>query len=610
MVLVLFCAAVFAQSRSLQIAPSAKAVETLPPQERRVALVVGNNAYRMSPLQNPKNDALAVAEKLGALGFDVSLRLDQDRAHLNRAIASFREKMSAPNTIALFFFAGHGVQYRGRNYLIPIDAQIESEEQVAEQALDLAALLESMGKASTVTNIVILDACRDNPFANARSGSQGLVPVDAPSGTLIAFATAPGSVASDGSGQNGVYTANLLKHLGERGQPIETIFKRVRLGVMQDTGRAQIPWENSSMTSDFYFAPGTAGQESAESESASWQALDETSSVYEYVAFLGKYPKSERRQEALTGLNHALRRVGAPVIEVSDLAAVKSEVDFGAAIRDLSPGQALSRGARENQRAYVSFVLRDQTAGRAGIQRGDILVAIDGHPIGDVRSATEYLLSRRPGEPFAASVLRNRQLMSIKGVFQRAPVYDILQYIAVMRGRAGDIPGMMKLLDQIPNLHPLGQDQLGRGYMAGVGVPKDQRRGIALIASSMEAGLPEAAFRLGLSYAEGEGVPKDETKAFVLIRSAAERAVPEAIPFVASFLAVGRGVRQDFAEARKWAAIGAEQGDAQCLAMLGEFSELGQGGPKDLSEAVRYYRRAAAVGNKTSQDALKRLGAQ
>ncbi len=222
--------------------------------ERRVALVIGNGAYEVGPLKNPVNDARAVAQALGGVGFEVLKHENLTQNEMKRAIRAFGEKLRA-GAVGLFYYAGHGVQVKGENYLIPLRAQIDGEAEVEYEAVSLGFVLAQMEDARNRMNIVILDACRDNPFARStRSGTRGLAVVSAPGEMLVAYATGPGSVANDGDGENGVYVQELLKHVRTPGLSVEDVFKRVRLGVMQATHGRQRPWETSSLVSDFQFA--------------------------------------------------------------------------------------------------------------------------------------------------------------------------------------------------------------------------------------------------------------------------------------------------------------------------------------------------------------------
>ncbi len=221
--------------------------------EPRIALVIGNAAYASSPLRNPANDARAMAETLRGLGFHVLAHQNLGEKGMKRAIQEFGDRLRGGG-VGVFFYAGHGIQVAGRNYLVPIDAQIRTELDVDIEAIDVARVLARMDEARNRLNIVVLDACRDNPFGRSfRSSSRGLAAIDAPSGTLIAYATAPGKLASDGEGQNGLYTGELVRAMREPGVKLEDVFKRVRQAVRTSTKGEQIPWEASSVEGDFFF---------------------------------------------------------------------------------------------------------------------------------------------------------------------------------------------------------------------------------------------------------------------------------------------------------------------------------------------------------------------
>jgi uncharacterized caspase-like protein len=239
----------------------------------RIALVIGNGAYRAAPLKNPPGDANAVAAMLRGLGYDVTLRQNTGRRELIESLREF--SVRAPKaSVRMLFYAGHGVQLKGRNYLVPVDADPKSEEDIPRQSADVGEFIDRLSAIRTGANIVVLDACRVNPFASGvivgpdgrRLKFRGLTPgglatLDAPVGTLVAFSTAPNGVALDGAGgQHSVYARHLLAHLPTPGLPIEQLFKRVRIGVAQDTGRVQVPWESSSLTTDFCFKSDAKGQ--------------------------------------------------------------------------------------------------------------------------------------------------------------------------------------------------------------------------------------------------------------------------------------------------------------------------------------------------------------
>ena len=230
-----------------QQAPSQAAAAQVQQAERRIALVIGNAAYPNAPLKNPVNDARDMASALRSLG----------------AVNEFWGRLKRGGS-GLFYFAGHGLQVNGRNYLVPVDAKLEAEQDAKYKCMDAGLVLGRMENAGNELNIIILDACRNNPFARSwRSADVGLAKMDAPRGSIIAYATAPDSVAADGAGKNGLYTERLLKAMRAPGQPVEQMFKRVRDEVMRATKDKQVPWESTSLRGDFYFTPGAGASVSA-----------------------------------------------------------------------------------------------------------------------------------------------------------------------------------------------------------------------------------------------------------------------------------------------------------------------------------------------------------
>ena len=224
-----------------------------PAKTERLALVIGNGAYKDGQLPNPVNDATDMARVLEASGFTVIRRENATLKEMHLALREFGDRLGRTGT-GLFYFAGHGLQVRGRNYLLPVDADIAREDEVAFAALDLGAVMEKLDSARNPVNIVVLDACRDNPFGKRLAPSaKGLAPVDAPPGTFIAYATAPGSTAADGRGRNGLYTQHLVRQIEKPGAPIEEVFKAVRAGVRAESKNLQVPWESTSLETAFMF---------------------------------------------------------------------------------------------------------------------------------------------------------------------------------------------------------------------------------------------------------------------------------------------------------------------------------------------------------------------
>jgi uncharacterized caspase-like protein len=240
--------------------------------ENRIALVIGNSNYlSVSALPNPGKDARAMTKFLSSAGFQVLEASDLKQREMLRTIGNFAGLLAekGPDTVALVFYAGHGLQIDGENYLVPVDAMIQREADVPLQSMRLADLMNALSSVSVKARIVILDACRNNPFSDInKTTGRGLAIVDAPSGSLISYSTAPGTEALDGDGANSPYTAALLRVARERDLPIEQALKRVRLAVNESTGKQQVPWESSSLTSEFSFFPRDLGSTGTKAASA------------------------------------------------------------------------------------------------------------------------------------------------------------------------------------------------------------------------------------------------------------------------------------------------------------------------------------------------------
>lgn len=221
--------------------------------DRRVALVIGNGAYKDAPLRNAVNDARDMARTLRGLGFDVTHGENLTKREMEDQIRAFGKKLRAGG-VGLFYYSGHGMQVSGHNYLIPIGHNIEKEQDVEYEAVEAGRMLGEIEAAENRLNIVILDACRNNPFArSSRAATRGLALMSAASGTVIAYSTAPGSVASDGEGENGLYTKELIANIQIPGLKIEDVLKRVRVAVKERSNGRQIPWETTALEGDFYF---------------------------------------------------------------------------------------------------------------------------------------------------------------------------------------------------------------------------------------------------------------------------------------------------------------------------------------------------------------------
>jgi len=322
-------ALLFAGALVLVLAPAGAATES------RIALVIGNSAYKnTSPLPNPRSDAKLMTATLRELGFEVQEVIDADRRVMRRAMRDFGRRLRDSSSVGLFYYAGHGVQVNGENYLIPIDANIADETEVDLEGVEVNAFLRTMKRAANRINVVVLDACRNNPYASSfRSISRGLARVDAPSGTYIAYATAPGNVAEDGSSGNSPYTKALAKAMLEPGLTIEQVFKSARRDVLAATSGRQKPWEESSITGEFFFKPRLASldpnqampqpaapsaQTKLEADLALWDAVKNSADPALLRSYIARFPRglfvavAEHRLRQLMAETDAVPTVSPP----------------------------------------------------------------------------------------------------------------------------------------------------------------------------------------------------------------------------------------------------------------------------------------------------------
>jgi uncharacterized caspase-like protein/peroxiredoxin/tetratricopeptide (TPR) repeat protein len=314
--------------------------------EKRIALLIGNSSYDSAPLSNPANDVRDMGAALKTAGFEIVQKENLDAEGMKAAIRDFGERMKKDRDAAgFFFFAGHGIQVNGRNFLLPVGRNYKSEQDVEDYGLDISFVMRRLEEASSRISVVILDACRNNPFYNRKSrgmAARGLAPMDAPSGSLVAFSTAPGTEASDGSGRNGLFSKHLLYNIRIPGLTLEQVFKRTREGVERESGGRQSPREESSLKGeDFYITPleGTALAAPAPGNAADlayWETIRLSSSLPDFKAYLKDFPQgnfvslaqnrmaelsSAREVQARSAVERATLRIGdtAPAFSASSL---------------------------------------------------------------------------------------------------------------------------------------------------------------------------------------------------------------------------------------------------------------------------------------------------
>ena len=299
--------------------------------EPRIALVVGNAGYvAVSALENPLNDANLIAHTLREIGFEVTLVLDGDKAALEAAVSQFGNDLRAAGTEAtgLFYFAGHGLQSFGRNYLLPVDAAPLDAADLGLVALEAEQVLRQMSSARNRTNIVILDACRNNPFSAILDlDDNGLAEMNAPTGTFLAYATAPGSLALDGLGGNSPFTAAIAAQIMTPGLPIEQAFRQVRVAVLEETQGLQTPWDASSLVAPFSFVPAEVIAPEELAERQMWDSVNVSRDPVEIMLFLRAYPESARASEARQLMIDVMAEAEGETVAVTPEADVASNAE-------------------------------------------------------------------------------------------------------------------------------------------------------------------------------------------------------------------------------------------------------------------------------------------
>jgi hypothetical protein len=407
--------------------------------ERRVALVVGNGAYQNAgTLRNPVNDARAVAESLRRLGFDVMLTENRSQREMAQDIREFGRRLNE-NTVALYYYSGHGIQVKGENYVVPVDAALENEEEVEYATVNVGLVMAQMEAARSRVNIVFLDACRNNPFARSfRSSSNGLAMMNAPAGTFIAYATAPGDVASDGTAAagNGLYTQQLLRFLNQPGLPIEQMHKQVRIAVTQASNGDQVPWESSSIMGDFFFA-GTGTPGTVQTVASAPSSNDRPQAIAEDRSDAVALTAGQRR-------NGQLQR-GDPVMDDGSLFDIytyqaRAGERLSLTMRSGDFDTFLTVGRMEGDE--MELIVRDDDSGGGTNSRAEFTVDRDG-PIfiaanalseGMTGSYTIELAAAGGGERITAGQSRTGSLASSDPRLADSSYYDTYTY----QGRQGE----------------------------------------------------------------------------------------------------------------------------------------------------------------------------
>jgi uncharacterized protein len=629
--------------------PATAAVPRQDPPDRpvaavqRVALVIGNGRYQhLDQLANPANDARAVAATLWDLGFEVIEVIDADLGQTLAAMTTFAGRLR-PGMEALFYYAGHAVQWNGANFLLPVSARVASNADLLNQAIDAGAVVRIMDKAGARLNIVILDSCRNNPFPGGiAEGSSGLAEMRGEGAEmLIGYATAPGTVASDGDGRHSPYTAALLKYLEQPGLEIGILFRRVRAEVRQTTAGQQIPWLSSSIEGEFYFHPAeqpaiqlaalgdaptdTLGMlpPSAVVELAYWQSIKDAGDPAELGAFLERYPDGnfadvarrrlvELRARPAGAGSSPLPQAAAEPLPAGASGELQSYVGVGPVPVDL----ALPAGA-DPSRLRVRL---DQLPGNGELTLGasEILISGDRLTAGmlDRLRFQPHLGSRGAHDRLRYTVLDGTAEVAHGDLAITASLHpcDVLgghphdphRVSNGVRIELVDAPAAIaacrRAVEQFPGV-PRFAEELGRSYRSA----GDYRQAMIWHRRAADAGYSAAQVSIGKMYRDGLGVPVDDAEALRWYRLAAAQDDGWAWVSLGIMARDGRGVPQDYGEALRWFERAAAAGNDWAFTNIARMYMGGLGVPKDVDRAVAWFKRAADMGDLLAEITLGRM---
>ena len=587
--------------------------------DKRVALVIGNSNYQNVPrLPNPSADASAIAKMFKDAGFEfVDLQINVGDLEFKRALRRFADAANGSDT-AIVFFAGHGMELQGTNYMIPIDAKLADERDAPDEAIALDRIIEAVDGAKRL-RLIIVDACRDNPFSVSmkrhvatRNASRGLARVEPQaSDTLIAYAARAGSTAEDGYGEHSPLTTALLHNLTVPGLDIRLAFGRIRDEVFKITDNRQEPFVYGSLGGGIISLVPQPSQPSAPNPATGSSAGLPPSIGPSAALAPGTSPEQPGKREQPVGPS-ALRPV--LVTDCDRLAAHPSdkqrppdvagvfeyEIDIVAALRACS----------EAIRQYPDVARFVFEAGRIAHAQRDYAEALryfeKATGMGSKIAITETGIGYLNGESVTRDYARAHQLFEeadAKGDFLAVALMGLLYQNGW--GVAQDYERARQLYERAADAGDiLAMNNLGIVYEMGLGVPKDYTQAHRWFEKAAAADNPEAVYNLGWLYQNGWGVAQDYTKARQFYERAAARGNPAAMNNLGILFGEGLGVLKDYAKARAWYEKAAVAGNVAAMDSLGVYYQNGLGGPRDYTNARVWYERAAAAGNTAAMNDL------
>lgn len=571
--------------------------------ERRVALVIGNSSYEsVSPLDNPINDASDLTIALEGLGFQVFLGTDMSRDEMLTLAESFGA--TAGNAeVSLFFYAGHGFQVGGRNYLVPVDAEITAAGDIPAETVAMDEIVSRMERSDGL-KLVFLDACRDNPFegTGVNVGGDGLARIGSAADFLFAYATQPDNVAYDGTGRNSFFTEALLSHIYTPGQDISDLMISVRKDVLASTGGRQIPWDNSSLTRQFRFdnSPVTASE-----ETLLWQVAANAQDPSLMQLYIDRYPQGSHAEEVVAFLDST----GQEGTQTRTL-AVGDEDEQAERLWKLAQ--------RSRMRPLLEFYLEQYPEGAHAAQAERLIQSIprpeDSTPGGICERLATHPRDRTasiPGVPFAR--LQQNALTAIQACSAATVQSPELPHYVALLARAtiagGDIERAVRLYRQAAERGDLrAMVSLAQLYEGGTGVPQDVGRAMELYEQAAEGGSFDAMINLAVTLFEGRVLPKDDARAIALLQQAAEGGSAKAT-FNLGVLAQD-GIAGLPSQALGYFQKAAREGEHQGYLAAAILLDEGRGVPRDPAAAAKALLRGAAEDNGAVLDQLTRASNQ
>lgn len=555
--------------------------------DKRVALVIGNSDYAsVSSLDNPINDASDLAIALEGLGFDVFLGTDLTRAEM-LSLAESYGATAADSDVSLLFYAGHGFQVDGRNYLVPVDAAISSPADIPEQTIPMEEFVGRMERSDGI-RLVFLDACRDNPFEDSGLdlGDGGLARVGSAADFLFAYATQPDNVAYDGTGRNSFFTEALLSHIYTPGQDISDLLISVRKDVLASTGGRQIPWDNSSLTRQFRFdnSPVTASE-----ETLLWQVASNAQDSSLMQLYADRYPQGAHVNEVMAFLDRAGQgETLTRAIGVDD--------------KDEQAERLWKLAQRSRMRPLLEFYLEQYPEGAHVPQAQRLIASIprpeDSSPGGICERLATHPRDRTasvPGVPFTR--LQENAYAAIQACSAAAAqTPDLSHYVALLARAtiaAGDVDRAVTLYQQAAAEGDLrAMVSLAQLHESGTGVSQDTVRALDLYEQAAAGGSADAMINLAVTLFEGQIVPKDEERAVSLLQRAAQGGSAKAT-FNLGVLAQD-GIAGEPSEALEYFQRAARDGEYQGFLAAAILLDEGRGVARDPAEAARMLLRGAA----------------